>query len=142
MKKLITAILVTILPIIIFNTKSADSQNTDTKVIKFMYSRDHAADYGEKMFWAYEDEHAYMYQHAIDIRARVSNLLKSNSKSFKDHNYCFLIPNSKGNDTVYADFSLKAWIIKKDGKSEYYYDEEGNLARDLRANYSFFKDCW
>jgi len=144
MKKQIITVLIAILPIILLSTKPSEnySNQDDTKVIKFMYSRDYAADYGEKMFWAYEDDHAYMYQHAIDIKIRVNSLSKSNSKLFKNYNYCFLVPNSKGNDTVYADFSLKAWIIKEDGKSKYYYDKEGNLAKDLRSNYPFFKECW
>ncbi|MBW8522451.1 hypothetical protein K0U91_13140 [Chryseobacterium chendengshani] len=114
----------------------------ETKVIKFMYSEEYLMDYGEKMFWDNTQEHAIMFQDRFEIKNLVQKLPQSNSKLFKNHNYCFIIPNSKVNDTVYADFSLKAWIIKKDGKSIYYYDKEGNLARDLRANYSFFRECW
>lgn len=119
-----------------------DKYKNETKVIKFMYSEEYLMDYGEKMFWDNPQEHAIMFQDRFEIKSLVQKLPKSNSKLFKNHNYCFIIPNKNNNDTVYADFSLKAWIIKENGKSNYYYDEEGNLARDLRANYSFFKDCW
>jgi len=113
-----------------------------TKVIKFMYSEEYLVDYGEKMFWDNIQEHAIMFQDRFEIKDLVQKLPKTNSKLFKNHNYCFLVPNSKGIDTVYADFSLKAWIIKENGKSKYYYDKEGNLAKDLRSNYPFFKECW
>lgn len=114
----------------------------ETKVIKFMYSEEYVVDYGEKMFWDNVQEHAIMFQDRFEIKNLVQKLPQSNSKLFKNHNYCFIIPNNKISDTVYADFSLKAWIIKENGKSKYYYDQAGNLAKDLRANYSFFKDCW
>ncbi|TXF79611.1 hypothetical protein [Chryseobacterium sp.] len=114
----------------------------ETKVIKFMYSEEYLVDYGEKMFWDNVQEHAIMFQDQFEIKNLVQKLPQTNSKLFKNHNYCFIIPHKKGNDTVYADFSLKAWIIKENGKNIYYYDEKGDLAKDLRANYSFFKECW
>lgn len=118
------------------------NNENETKVIKFMYSEEYLVDYGEKMFWDNTQEHAIMFQDRFEIKNLVQKLSPSNSKLFKNHNYCFIIPNKNGNDTVYADFSLKAWIIKENGKSKYYYDQNGNLAKDLRGNYSFFKECW
>lgn len=113
------------------------------KVIKFMYVNEYPLDYGEKMFWDNaEEEHAFMYTSAFDIKSIVQKLPNDDSKTFKDYTYCFLQPKGNKYDTIYSDSSLKDWIIKKNGKKTRYYDKMGKIATDLRDNYSFFRECW
>lgn len=132
---------------------SLSSKTNEIKVIKFMYSKEYLFDYGEKMFWDNPEEHAFMNldmkwgdkndpEKILNIKDKVLELNISDSKTFKNYNYCFLVPNKNSIDTLYTDFSLKSWLYKKNGKKTYYYDESGYIAYGLRGNYSFFKDCW
>ena len=127
-----------------FSKKNFDKEkNNSTKVIKFMNTVNaYPFDYGEKMFWDNPEEHAIIYENQFEILKQVTRLKKTDSKVFKNYKYCFIIPSKIQNDTVYSDFTLRAWIIKKKGIKTYHYDDTGKLANDLRSVFSFFNNCW
>ncbi|MGU3377660.1 hypothetical protein [Chryseobacterium sp. M5A1_1a] len=135
-----------LLPIIMScfsNQKTKENKSRAIKVIKFMNTvNEYPFDYGEKMFWDNPEEHAVIYDTHFNIMDEVASFNSSDSKKFKNYKYCFIIPSSLKNDTLYSDFTLKAWIIKKNGTKEYYYDNTGKLANNLKGIYSFFYDCW
>jgi hypothetical protein len=144
MKKNLLSLFILLVVIFCFSGKISETKKgNSTKVIKFMNTvNEYPFDYGEKMFWDNPEEHAIIYDTSFDFLKKVKSFRKSDSKKFKNYNYCFIIPSPSKNDTLYSDFTLKSWIIKKDGIKTYYYDEKGEFANELRDIYSFFKDCW
>lgn len=113
------------------------------EVIKFMGSittQPYSVD--EKMFWSNQDEHAKLIIRNNDFINDVINLKNHSNEKFYEYNYAFLVKKGKTIDTLYSDYTLKSWILKKDKEEIYYYDENGEIAKNLRHTYSFFKDCW
>lgn len=96
----------------------------------------------EKSFWAFKDEHTFLKIKNNDFIEDVKKLKNNNSEKFREYNYSFIVKNTKTIDTLYSDNTLKSWVLKKNNKEIYYYDEEGKIAENLRNIYSFFYDCW
>lgn len=112
-------------------------------VIKFMGTiTTQPTSISEKVFWTLEDEHAKLIIKNIGFINDVKEIQNHSSEHFEDYNYAFIIKNHKAIDTLYSDYTLKSWILKKNNKLTYYYDEKGKVAENLRHTYSFFRDCW
>lgn len=113
----------------------------EIKVIKFMASiSDYPRSISEKDFWGHPEEHAFIIIFNNDFLKSVKELTNENCSNFEEYNYAFI----QNNDTIYSDFSLKTWIIKREGieKEICLYDNQGVIAEELRTRYSFFNECW
>jgi hypothetical protein len=96
----------------------------------------------EITYWNNTDEHAKLIIRNNDFIKDVMSLKDSTSTYFLDYNYAFITKNGKTIDTIYSDTTLKSWILIKDKKKVYFYDEKGEIAKNLRLLYSFFNECW
>lgn len=115
----------------------------EVNVIKFMGSiSTQPYSVSEKNFWNNKDEHAKLIIRNNDFIKDVMSLKDSTSTYFLDYNYAFITKNGKTIDTIYSDSTLKSWILIKDKKKIYFYDEKGEIAKNLRLLYSFFNECW
>ncbi len=113
------------------------------EVIKFMgtiTTQPYSVD--EKIFWNNRDEHAKLIIRNNDFIEDIKTLNDTTSKNFREYNYAFIVRKGKEIDTLYSDYTLKTWILKKDKKETYYFDEKGETAENLRHMYSFFNECW
>lgn len=148
---MIRIILAFVIPLIFISCKpyagseiqSKNAQN-DVEVIKFMGTvRSYSVDIYDKTFWLYPDEHARLtIQNGKGLVEEIKSLKDHRGEFFKNYNYAFLSKNGRSIDTLYSDYSLKTWVLKKNKKATYFYDEKGEIAKNLRSSYSFFKECW
>lgn len=119
-------------------------ENEDyVEVIKFMgtiTTQPYSVD--EKIFWTNRDEHAKLIIRNNDFIDDIKVLKDTTSKKFRDYNYAFIVKQGNVTDTLYSDYTLKTWVLKKGKKNIYFYDEKGETAENLRHMYSFFNDCW
>lgn len=100
---------------------------------KFLYNNDYSIELDEKSFWGYGN-----VDNEFAIK-KVSNSMESMIKSIQnlekkdtlnDFTYTYAFVNNC-KDTIYADYSLKKWIIKRIGKSYYYeYNKENGKKID------------
>lgn len=97
---------------------------------------------GEEMFWRNTDEHVKLIIRNNEFIEDVKAIKDTTSKYFGEYNYAFIVIKGNKIDTLYSDYTLKTWIIKRKDKEEYIYDEKGEIAKNLRNRYSFFNDCW
>lgn len=118
-------------------------RESKVEVIKFMgtiTSQPYTVD--EKVFWEFIDEHAKLNIRNNDFISDVKALKNHSSEYFREINYAFIIVNGKQIDTIYSDDTLKSWFLKVENQKIYYYDDKGEIAKNLRLLYSFFYDCW
>ena len=127
-------------------TSVFEQNNIDDKsiyAVKFMGSiTTQPYPINEKTFWNNTDEHAKLVIRNNDFIKDVVSMKDSTSTYFLDYNYAFITKNGKTIDTIYSDSTLKSWILIKDKKKIYFYDEKGEIAKNLRLLYSFFNECW
>jgi hypothetical protein len=119
------------------------NKENEVTVIKFMGSiTTYSKSIGETEFWLLKNEHAKLI---IENTGFIDDLMKITNHSrddFKEYKYAFIVKNRKQVDTLYSDYSLKSWILKKNKKETYFFDKSGEIAENLRHSYSFFYDCW
>lgn len=123
-----------------------NKENFDNEIvsIKFMASvNDYPRSILKRDFWNHKEEHAILKVYNNDFLNSVMRLENNDCSNFEEFKYAFIQKNKSTVDTIYSDYTLKTWIVKKEGKEEVcFYDEDGKIAEDLRNRYSFFKDCW
>ena len=113
------------------------------EVIKFMGTlRTQPYSVNEKMFWSYKEEHAILFINNLGFIDDIKTIKDTTSTNFEDYKYSFIVKQNKVTDTLYSDYTLKTWILKKGKKNIYFYDEKGETAENLRHMYSFFNECW
>ena len=147
MKKVATLCTITFIVCIMtsckVNNKSSSREVENVSVIKFMGSiTTQPTSVSEKVFWTLEDEHVKLNIKNIGFIKDVKEIQNHSSEHFEDYNYAFIVKNHNVIDTLYSDYTLKSWILKKNNKLTYYYDDKGKVAENLRHTYSFFRDCW
>lgn len=113
------------------------------EVIKFMGTLNtQPYSVNEKMFWSYKEEHAILIINNLGFIDDIERIKDTTSTNFEDYKYAFIVKHNKVTDTLYSDYTLKTWILKKGKKNIYFYDEKGETAENLRHMYSFFNECW
>jgi hypothetical protein len=112
-------------------------------VIKFMGTlTTHCRSVDEKTFWYDKDEHSFMKIRNNNFIDDIKKIKNNSIDNFREYSYAFIVDNGIETDTLYSDNTLKSWILKKNKKEMYFYDEEGIIAEGLRNTYSFFYECW
>jgi uncharacterized protein YneR len=147
MKQKILYLFFILLYFILSSCNSKKIQNTnfsdEIEVIKFMGTiTTQSRSIDEKAFWYFKDEHVMLKirnNRFIDDVKAISN---HNVNNFDEYTYAFIVKKGISIDTLYSDKNLKTWILKKNKKEVYYFDQEGSIAEELRNTYSFFYDCW
>lgn len=126
------------------NSSNLKQDNIDkVEVIKFMGTLGtQPYSVNEKMFWSKKEEHAMLFINDKGFINDVRAIKDTTSTNFEDYKYAFIVKQGKVTDTLYSDYTLKTWILKKDKKKIYFYDEKGETAENLRHMFSFFSDCW
>lgn len=125
------------------NNIQISNATDEIEAIKFMGTiTTQSRSVDEKAFWYFENEHVRLKIKNNRLIEEVKSLKKHNLDNFDEYNYAFIVKKGKSIDTLYSDKSLNTWILKKNKKEIYYYDEEGKIAENLRNIYSFFYDCW
>lgn len=150
MKELIiNKLFLCILPFIFCSSNHGQSihslinQESKVEVIKFMgtiTTQPYTVD--EKIFWNNRDEHAKLSIRNNDFIDDVKSLKNHSYEYFHEINYAFIIVNRNQIDTIYSDDTLKSWFLKEGNQEIYFYDDKGEIAKNLRLSYSFFYDCW
>jgi len=89
---------------------------------KFLYNADYPIEINEKSFWGYGKIYKEFAYKKLD--ASMENMIKSiktfdRKDNLKDFTYTYAFVNNC-QDTIYADYMLEKWIIKTNGKSNYY----------------------
>ncbi|KUJ59191.1 hypothetical protein AR687_24345 [Flavobacteriaceae bacterium CRH] len=119
------------------------STNDEVEVIKFMgTTTTQSRSIDEKAFWFFKDEHAILKISNSGFIEDVKMIKNNNADDFEEYHYAFIVRKERKVDTLYSDYKLRTWILKKNGEKKYFYDEKGNIAENLRNRYSFFNDCW
>jgi hypothetical protein len=127
----------------IISTDGNEREIDEVEVIKFMGTvYDYPRGVDEKIFWDFKEEHAKLFIGNSGFIQDVKNLRSNKSDRFREYNYAFIVKKGKEIDTLYSDNTLQTWLLKKNKKQIYFYDEEGKIAENLIHIYSFFKDCW
>lgn len=152
MKKKLLINLVLFLGIFFSSCKTGVSTNSsnlkqdeldNVEVIKFMGTLGtQPYSVNEKMFWSNKEEHAKLFINNKGFINDVRAIKDTTSTNFEDYKYAFIVKQGKVTDTLYSDYTLKTWILKKGKKNIYFYDEKGETAENLRHMYSFFNECW
>lgn len=93
---------------------------------KYLYNDDSSFALNEKTFWIYGNEYNEFSYKKIDASFEdISKSVKTLEKrsNLKDFIYTYAFVNNC-KDTIYADYSLNRWVIKKGGVLDYYeYDD-------------------
>lgn len=118
-------------------TKNSSEHIKPTKIVKFMGVDMYSTDIDKQMFWSYPEEHMFMYMNKAGFLNDIESYKKEKGSSLKEYIYAFITPT----DTLYSDYSLQSWILIRNKKENYYYDEEGKTMRFLKRTYPFFRDC-
>lgn len=126
------------------NKKSITSADIDeVEIIKFMgTTTTQSRSIDEKAFWFFKDEHAILKISNSGFIDDVKMIKNNKADDFEEYRYAFIVRKEQKIDTLYSDYKLRTWILKNNGDKKYFYDEKGNIAENLRNNYSFFYDCW
>ena len=98
--------------------------NCNNKLIcyKYLYNDDNSFALNEKRFWKFGVQYKEFAYKSLDIsfedmtKSITSFEKKENMKVFI-YTYAFI---NNCRDTIYADYNLNNWIIKKEGKANYY----------------------
>ena len=135
MKKMIPLILLLIIFSCITNNINTAPVKS-LKIIKFMGVDMYSVGISKKVFWTYDDEHMFMYMRKGGFLSDIETYKESKTNKLKEYTYAFI----KEKDTFYSDSSLKSWIIIRNKKEQYFYDEAGETAIFLKR-YPFFRDC-
>ncbi|MCF6133544.1 hypothetical protein [Flavobacterium wongokense] len=130
--------------VVVEETEKNSQNRNKVEIIKFMGTiTTFSTDIGEDTFWNFPDEHAKLTINDDGFIEDIKSLKSKDESHFLEYTYAFIVHKKNETDTLYSDSTLKTWILKKsNGKKEYFYDEEGITAENLRHSYSFFKDCW
>ncbi|MGU3377655.1 hypothetical protein [Chryseobacterium sp. M5A1_1a] len=113
------------------------TNSSKIKVIKFMGVDMYSTEIDKKKFWIYEDEHMFLFMKKAGFLSEIERYKELENSSLKEYAYAFVTPR----DTLYSDYSLKSWILIRNKKERYYYDEQGKTSEFLRKVYPFFRDC-
>lgn len=95
---------------------------TNTIIYKFLYTNNYGTEINEKSFWSngkYEGEFALRLSGLVSVPKMINSIktLKKVNDFVGGFTFAFV---RKDTDTVYASYNLKNWIIKNNGKSEFY----------------------
>ncbi|MGU3377663.1 hypothetical protein [Chryseobacterium sp. M5A1_1a] len=118
-------------------TNKDKKQTESVKIIRFMGIGSYSTGIYKKIFWTYDEEHMFMYMRKGEFLSDIEKYKETNPNNFKEYAFAFI----KAKDTIYADESLKYWLLIRNKKERYYYDEEGETSEFLKKVYPFFRDC-
>jgi hypothetical protein len=130
-----------LLLILAYSCKTRNNINGDSskiQIVKFMGVEMYATDIDKQMFWSYPDEHMFMYINKEGFVSDIETYREEKRSSLKEYVYAFTTPSK---DTLYSDYSLKSWILIRNKKEKYYYDDKGGKVKFLKRTYPFFRDC-
>ena len=103
-----------------------ENRVNEVEAIKFMNTvNEYPIAIYEKTFWQYREEHAKLLIKNSGFIDDIKSIKDTTSIYFKDYNYAFIVRKDKEIDTLYSDYTLKSWILKKGNKNIYFYDEKG-----------------
>lgn len=137
MKKIIPLLIL----LFIFSCITKNNINHDSikslKIIKFMGVDMYSSGISKRVFWTYDEEHMLMYMKKGGFLSDIETYQEEKKSSVKEYIYAFITPT----DTLYSDYSLQSWILIRNKKEKYYYDNEGKTKKFLKSTYPFFRDC-
>ncbi|TSE03154.1 hypothetical protein [Aquimarina algiphila] len=142
---LISIILITCVSFNLNKNKQTESPNNVIEVYKFLGLDTYPFSITEEMFWENKNlEHVKMNMPDIFIEGIVKDVqkteqIKHNGLS-EDFDFAFVTTNNQ--DTIYASLIKNLWTLKKNGKIEYYRDNDEDLKKTLQEYSSFFSNCW
>ena len=129
--------------------KENEQNKSDIGIFVHRFFETHTYPYSidESRFWDEKDKELATIKldesGDLDILKRdVLNMKRIEEGLSENFEYAFLIRKENTTDTIYADFILNLWTIKKKGEFIYYKDEKGKV-KEVFQNYSlFFSECW
>ncbi|NPA46611.1 MAG: hypothetical protein GXO24_05280 [Chlorobi bacterium] len=101
-------------------------------------------------FWYFKEELAELpyFERYSEILTEYANNLMNHPEKYAgrklfDVKYAFVVTRKGRSDTLYADDSLKFWLIKPDGSNNYEsYHADTSFTEKYDLHIPFFSNCW
>ncbi|WPO89323.1 hypothetical protein [Chryseobacterium sp. HR92] len=129
---------------LLFFLLSCHIKNTDSdfskpiKIVRFMGVDDYSSNINPQIFWSQNDEHMFLFMNKAAFLSEIETYKEMPESTLQEYIYAFITSKK---DTLYSDYNLKSWILIRNKREKYYYDEQGKTAEFLKSTYPFFREC-
>ncbi|WP_330747028.1 hypothetical protein [Chryseobacterium sp. CP-77] len=91
-----------------------------------------------QIFWNQTDEHMFLFMNKVAFLSEIETYKELPKSTLQEYIFAFITSKK---DTLYSDYNLKSWILIRNKREKYYYDEQGKTAEFLKSTYPFFREC-